>query len=1285
MSFFSNSFRTAACIFAAAGTLFAEAPSAPGIVPLARRMEAPGNLVFRDAPTLDLGVHTEVYGRLVPTLVPLGPMLVAGEGENPENHTLVRVYNRYQACTAQFLAYSPAVTGGVRVAAAKVNGDVLIATAPIACDWTRDLRVFRRDGTLALLIKVRETLDSATLKQGLGNQTLRRAAPEVHEWLPPFVIATGHFLSSSEDEQLAVARRRVLGGDEPAVRLYSLKDGALLKEFAFPWSAGVLDRREMHLAVKHESARDRLIVQEMHSKTVAFLDFDSLAYACAQPGGLSAGQAVYESAFVSNGVVATGPEPVLSTVTPFPSLVKAKPQDAGEHENRFWYCLPDRETIGTGTAVNGKYVRPGVHCHWRIDHWGPKPLDPANNDPACWDYNYFSSSVVQDHFKQLVPSNYQPGFINGTFAKTDAQEKDEETGLLKYQKLQADNKTKGGIAYTPSGDLAEKFFFWRMRSMLQNLAVDVRRFDPDTNYIGVSPMHEIGSGGDWNPECIRGYRDYLLVKYGSLENINRRFGTAFKSLRLSDFDAPRGGNRGKWDSKASDYWREWLIYDRYTVQTMQFRGYRECLLAGLPPESVKGHMIPDTYVYGGDFTGNREVTSTGCPIEAMLTAGVSFGCTRYALTFKRPFNWLQGVWSSGHALAINGEYGIYTESLPEEGVQQTEWLFEHGLEFLLYTHPEGMFGGKETLEGLARVNASGRPRPGVTGGVGEVRATSVMEREYSRAETSGAKAYVPHETGTVRPIDIVAIGTGPERGGLLKSVDQQGFWDGLVYLQPFHSHIDVESLLNLGGQPDVNTDFAAQAFHEPNAPTHKLERAGVFQLFNLFHNDQFEIRFTARSESGSKLAISAFSDCAQPQPGMERRCNVLWFDHKETGVNADAISAWMRDKMGGYEMPDSRMIIEVGHDWKEYRYVFSNQLPAGCVQMVFSELGARAAVEFREVSVTLQRETAARVAYGVPEGRAHRGGVTFDLLSRDTIPRTGAGALPRSTEIEGLRQCAASARKLRFGGPSGARDGEEAGLPAKKYQAHDLAALDAAVSQADQLTQDANAPADKCRECAAQIVKLRDALRANAKPATFSGKGPKAKPAVVVRGEPHWTASPLGKGLRFRESNDRVRIDGVPIPDTCTIELMVRLEKSIWNGAALISFGGGALKGYWLDYRSLGWDNGGAKGIEIFAPQPGGKRYGPGFECGKWYRVALVKLGTKVTAYVDGTKVAEGEAPEHWTARGPLNLGQRASSLDDLRIWDTARTEAELRTDMNTPLKGNEPGLIACWSFETAE
>lgn len=42
-----------------------------------------------------------------------------------------------------------------------------------------------------------------------------------------------------------------------------------------------------------------------------------------------------------------------------------------------------------------------------------------------------------------------------------------------------------------------------------------------------------------------------------------------------------------------------------------------------------------------------------------------------------------------------------------------------------------------------------------------------------------------------------------------------------------------------------------------------------------------------------------------------------------------------------------------------------------------------------------------------------------------------------------------------------------------------------------------------------------------------------------------------------------------------------------------------------------------------------------------------------------------------------------AGLIDEVRIWDIARTEYQIRSDMNRQLKGNEPGLIGYWTFDT--
>ncbi|MCL5280335.1 MAG: hypothetical protein M1376_10560 [Planctomycetes bacterium] len=40
--------------------------------------------------------------------------------------------------------------------------------------------------------------------------------------------------------------------------------------------------------------------------------------------------------------------------------------------------------------------------------------------------------------------------------------------------------------------------------------------------------------------------------------------------------------------------------------------------------------------------------------------------------------------------------------------------------------------------------------------------------------------------------------------------------------------------------------------------------------------------------------------------------------------------------------------------------------------------------------------------------------------------------------------------------------------------------------------------------------------------------------------------------------------------------------------------------------------------------------------------------------------------------------------LDEIRLWNVARSPEEIRAALNTPLTGKEPGLVAYWDFDDA-
>lgn len=102
----------------------------------------------------------------------------------------------------------------------------------------------------------------------------------------------------------------------------------------------------------------------------------------------------------------------------------------------------------------------------------------------------------------------------------------------------------------------------------------------------------------------------------------------------------------------------------------------------------------------------------------------------------------------------------------------------------------------------------------------------------------------------------------------------------------------------------------------------------------------------------------------------------------------------------------------------------------------------------------------------------------------------------------------------------------------------------------------------------------------------------------------------------------------------------------------------------------------------------------------QWHHVAIVKDGANVSIYVDGVEspiVSNGPygAPiaSLTATTGNLVLGAvsgvSAGSLiqyldgdrDEVRLWNIARSQAEIQATMNTELAGNEAGLVAYYQF----
>lgn len=713
--------------------------------------------------------HVKAEGPTRP-LVPLAPRLVVGQGDSLRNQTFVRVLNEHGIAEAQFLAFHPRLTGGVRVAAGRFPkqgevSEVVLAATPFSSRGRGEVRLFNEAGGL-----------HAAFTPAVANNK-------------PVLIQAGDFLPGPDhpgDELAVVSERSDAGG--ATIALHALH-GEALKEVSVEMPSG--QTLTMSRAVTPENTADLLWLHAAPDHLIYVVNAGDGSIEKRQlPDGLDRDQRVYPTAFGNNRALAVGDELVLSTLTRVEPNGKTAELNAGRLENQFWIFPGD-----WADKKAGPYIQTGdVYGHFRLDLGNPHVGQPKLwDEPDVWPR--IEAESVKKWGPLLRPLNQQPRRMweptithrmNWKPGKPWADRNDPGTGLPRFLALTRDNQSSSygefgqanqfhNFTYAYGDTALDQLYAVPLQQFLRRLAV--RHRNHPEMIVSLEPVHEHeisvgakGSVGDYHPLMVAGFHDYLRRLFGDDAALEKTFG-----IEADKFDAPRNKGRGKWDryNTANGLYQQWLLYQRYVVNRRIADGYFAALAAGFTPEVVKGHQIPDSFAVGSTETfSERKARFT--PVDYALTAGVGFGYTRYGVWFKKDRNMLKGAASSGFQSIAMGEYQSLTPKA-DLALQQLVHLFENGVSAIHVMHwPASHDKGFNAAmkQAIARLMQEQRPRPGLAGGVGRV---------------------VPMVNGDEK-YDIAVLGTGSERTGLLKSLRGDGGWQGAVYSVPFRSGIETDKL-----------------------------------------------------------------------------------------------------------------------------------------------------------------------------------------------------------------------------------------------------------------------------------------------------------------------------------------------------------------------------------------------------------------------------------------------------------------------------------------------------------
>ena len=396
-----------------------------------------------------------------------------------------------------------------------------------------------------------------------------------------------------------------------------------------------------------------------------------------------------------------------------------------------------------------------------------------------------------------------------------------------------------------------------------------KEFGKHPAVVGWQLDNEIYPVGCYCQDCIRAFRQYLKEKYGTIQNVNEKWGMARWSLDYKDFDAVLPPRDGQW--RHPSLLVEWTRFHSrqiFTYLQEQAKIIRKYSAAPIGTDMMRTNML--SYY---EMNAELDVVQYNHYEPARQLPDTAFAYDFLRCVKEKPF------WVTETQVGWNGsefaEYGYR----PVGACYANTWLpFAKGASCNLYwlfrTHPNG----QELAHG-ALVSTAGRPyrvSEEVTRAAKELKRcenvlaqTKIVSRIALHYSSTAVKnfAYAPFMKGFDYREALVCKFYGAFRHYNIDVIDTPHSLDGYdVLLSPFLATADENGLKErvtdwverggkwiVGPMSDIMTDYASKYTDAPYSFLEEL--AGVYTKYQLpVGNDVYR----AKTKGGTVFSLS---DC----------------------------------------------------------------------------------------------------------------------------------------------------------------------------------------------------------------------------------------------------------------------------------------------------------------------------------------------------------------------------------------------------------------------------------------